>query len=288
LIEWPRSLIEEIAFKRTIIFIGSGVSASSQNDEGNSPPTWKLLLQNATEQFLREDADKMVVKNLIKKELLLDAAEVVFDEVPQPERRRFFRSVFAEPRFGPSEYHSIIQGIDPKITITTNYDQLYEQQCGALVAGQGYAVRKYTDNKILNDVRSKDNLIIKAHGCITDTEDLIITRSDYFKIKREHSQFYNVMDSLLTVNTVLFLGCSMGDPDIQLILENTNIAAHSDHPHYAVLPVGRHRALKRAMESAYNIRVLEYERDQEGGHGILLDSLKALKEEVDSLVLKLR
>ena len=175
-----------------------------------------------------------------------------------------------------------------RITITTNYDQLYEQQCGALVAGQGYAVRKYTDNKILNDVRSKDNLIIKAHGCITDTEDLILTRSDYFKIKRDHSQFYNVMDSLLTVNTVLFLGCGMGDPDIQLVLENTNIAAHSDHPHYAVLPAGRHRALKRAMENAYNIRVLEYELDEDGGHSKFLESLKALKEEVDQLILKLR
>ncbi|WP_167333717.1 SIR2 family protein, partial [Cobetia amphilecti] len=121
-----------------------------------------------------------------------------------------------------------------------------------------------------------------------DTEDLIITRSDYFKIKREHSQFYNVMDSLLTVNTILFLGCGMDDPDIQLILENTIIAAHSDHPHYAVLPAGKHRALKRAMENAYNIRVLEYQRDDDRGHGILLDSLKALREEVDSLVSKLR
>jgi hypothetical protein len=264
------------------------VSASSKNEDGNSPPTWKRLLESATEEFLKEEADKNLVKDLIEKDLLLDAAEVVFDEISQPERRRFFRSVFAEPRFGPSEYHSVIQGIDPKITITTNYDQLYEQQCGALVAGQGYAVRKYTDNKILNDVRSKDNLIIKAHGCITDTEDLILTRSDYFKVKRNYFQFYNVMDSLLTVNTVLFLGCSMGDPDIQLVLENTNISAHSDHPHYAVLPSGRHRALKRAMESAYNIRVLEYERDDDGGHTILLESLKALKEDVDRLIVKLR
>jgi len=287
LINWPKSLIEELAFKRTIIFIGSGLSASSTNDEGDSPPTWKRLLENAAEEFLREESDKRLVNRLIRKELLLDAAEIVFDEVPQPERRRFFRTIFAEPRFNPSNYHSIIQRINPKITITTNYDQLYEQQCGALVAGQGYAVRKYTDNKLLNDVRSKDNLIIKAHGCITDTEDLILTRSDYFKIKRDHVQFYNVMDSLLTVNTVLFLGCSMEDPDIQLVLENTNIAAHSDHPHYAVLPAGRHPALKRAMENAYNIRVLEYELDDGGGHSVLLDSLKSLNEDVVELIEKL-
>ena len=288
MIDWPESLVEEIAFKRTIIFMGAGLSASCVNDEGVSPPTWKTLLTQAAEQFLREEADVDLVEDLIEKDLLLDAAEVVFDEVAQPERRRFFTTTFAEPRFAPSDYHATIQEIDPKITITTNYDQLYEQQCGALVAGQGYAVRKYTDKKLLNDVRSKDNLIVKAHGCITDTEGLILTRSDYFRMKRDHFQFYNVLDSLLTVNTVLFLGCSMQDPDIQLVLENTNIAAQSDHPHYAVLPDGKHRALKRAMENAYNIRVLEYDLDEDGGHSLLLESLQGLKEQVDGLLLQLR
>ncbi len=287
MINWPDSLVEELAFKRAIIFIGSGISATSSNDNGISPPTWKALLYSANDKFLNDDGDKDLVKSLIDKDLLLDAAEIVFDNVSQPERRRFFTSIFAEPRFSVSEYHSVIQKINPKIAITTNYDQLYEQQCGALVAGQGYAVRKYTDSKILNDVRSKDNLIIKAHGCITSTEDLILTRSDYFKIKRDHSQFYNVLDSLLTVNTVLFLGCSMGDPDIQLILENTNISAHSDHPHYAVLPTGKHPALKRAMKNAYNIRVLEYEVDDKGSHTQLLESLESLKVEVETLIEKL-
>jgi hypothetical protein len=287
LIDWPESLIEELAFKRAIIFIGSGISASSKNDAGNSPPTWKELLNRAKDRFLRDESDKELVNTLIDKDLLLDAAEIIFDDVVQPERRSFFSAVFAEPRFKVSDYHSVIQKINPKIAITTNYDQLYEQQCGALVAGQGYAVKKYTDKKILNDVRSKDNLIIKAHGCITDTEALILTRSDYFKIKRDHSQFYNVLDSLLTVNTVLFLGCSMGDPDIQLILENTNISASSDHPHYAVLPEGRHRALKKAMLNSYNIKVLEYELDGTGGHSKLLESLEELKDEIELLVQRL-
>lgn len=288
MIAWPESLVEELAFKRVIIFIGSGISASSKNNDGSSPPTWKSLLNSAKDRFLRNEEDRTIVNSLIDKELLLDAAEIIFDDVDQPERRRFFSSIFAEPRFNVSEYHSVIQKINPKIAITTNYDQLYEQQCGALVAGQGYAVRKYTSKKLLNDVRSKDNLIIKAHGCITDTEDLILTRSDYFKIKRDHSHFYNVLDSLLTVNTVLFLGCSMGDPDIQLILENSNISAESDHPHYAVLPSGMHPALKRAMENAYNIKVLEYELDETDGHSNLLESLASLKDNMDSLIQTLR
>nr|WP_314635940.1 SIR2 family protein [uncultured Janthinobacterium sp.] len=112
---------------------------------------------------------------------------------------------------------------------------------------------------------------------------MILTRSDYFKIKKDHGQFYNVLDSLLTVNTVIFLGCSMTDPDIQLVLENTNVSAPSDHKHYAVLPTGRHPALLKAMENSYNIKAIQYDYDADGGHSILLESLRDLKVRIDDL-----
>lgn len=282
MINWPDSLVEEIASKRAILFLGSGISSSSTNAAGDRPPSWKKLLEDAVAKFVKLD-DRKYVGELLEKELFLDAAEVVFDGVPQADRRVFFQKIFAAPRFVASPFHAAIQAINAKIVITTNYDQLYEEQCGALVAGRGYAVRKYNDRNILNDVRSKDNLIIKAHGCMNNTEALILTRSDYFKIKKEHWQFYNVLDSLLTVNTVVFLGCSMTDPDIQLVLENTNIAATSDHTHYAVLPEGRHPALLRAMENSYNIKALQYEYDAAGGHSILYDSLVDLKTRIDDV-----
>lgn len=283
MINWPNSLVEEIASKRAILFLGSGISSSSTNAAGIRPPSWKKLLEDAVAKFVTRPEDIKFVTELLQKELFLDAAEVVFDGVPQADRRVFFQDVFAVPRFKASDYHAAIQGINAKIVITTNYDQLYEEQCGALAAGRGYAVRKYNDRNILNDVRSKDNLIVKAHGCVNNTDALILTRSDYFKIKKEHWQFYNVLDSLLTVNTVVFLGCSMTDPDIQLVLENTNIAASSDHTHYAVLPKGRHPALLRAMENSYNIKALEYDYDAAGGHSVLYDSLVDLKSRIDDV-----
>ncbi|OEF48739.1 hypothetical protein A1OW_14330 [Enterovibrio norvegicus] len=284
MIDWPPSLIDELASRRAIIFIGSGISAGAKNEQGNRPPDWKNFLEQARDEFLRTPDEREFVDEQIKKGALLDAAEVILHDVSQPDRRRFFSQVFAEPCFNPYEVHELIQKINPKIVITTNYDQLYEQKCGATMAGRGYAVRKYTDRSILDDVRSKDNLIIKAHGCISDTQHLILTRSDYFEIKRNHSEFYKVLDSLLTVSTVLFVGCSMADPDIQLILENTNISAPSQHPHYAVMAKGTHRALIKAMQSSYNIKILEYEYDEYGGHSMLQESLQVLKDSVESAV----
>lgn len=283
MITWPPSLVEEIAARRAILFIGAGISASSIDSKGTSPPTWDALLESAKNELVEDSGEKDFISSLIDKGLLLDAAEVIFENVSQPERRIFFKEKFATPQYKPSDFHSVIQDIDVKILITTNYDQIYEIQCNALNAGKGYSVRSYHDKQILNDIRSKDNVIIKAHGCIDKTEDIILTRSDYFNIKRDFSYFYHVLNSLLTVNTVLFLGCGMSDPDIQLILENTNIAAYSDHPHYCIIPNGKHRALKSAMEKAYNIKILEYNHVKGDNHQELLDSLIELRDLVLSI-----
>ncbi|WP_345857794.1 SIR2 family protein [Shewanella algae] len=282
MIDWPPSLIDELASRRAIIFIGSGISAGAQNDEGQRPPDWRGLLEKARDMFIHTQDERDFVDEQIKKGALLEAAEVILHDIPQPERRRFFVDVFATPRFKPYKVHELVQKINPKIVVTTNYDQLYEEQCGATMAGRGYSVRKYTDRGILDDIRSKDNLIIKAHGCISDTKHLILTRSDYFEIKQNHGEFYKVLDSLLTISTVLFIGCSMADPDIQLILENTNISAPSQHPHYAVMVKGTHPALIKAMQSSYNIKILEYDYDENAGHSFLQTSLESLKDSVEA------
>lgn len=285
MIEWPEILIEELAAKRAIIFIGAGVSASCQSslDPVIRPPSWYQLLEQARDQFVNDEIEKAFINHLIETDQLLDAAEVIFDRVTSAQKRSFFTDIFARPRFVPSELHALIQRINSKIVITTNYDQIYETQCDALTAGQGFVIRKYYENRLLNSVRFKDNLIIKAHGCVSDTTKLILTRSDYFHMKSEHSEFYNVLNSLLTVHTVLFLGCGMSDPDIQLVLENTNIAASSDHPHYAVMPKGKHPSLIKAMQKSYNLNVLEYEVGADGNHSVLVESLQELQSQVDSL-----
>ncbi|WP_207239421.1 SIR2 family protein [Pseudomonas sp. GW456-L15] len=281
MISWPESLIQELASRRAIIFLGAGISAGSTARLNNQcrPPDWNTLLSTAAEKFKKNDSD--FIRKLIDSNKLLDAAEVIFHNVPVADKRNFFVAQFATPDFQPAEYHEIIQSINPKIVITTNYDQIYEKQCDALLAGHGYSVRKFHDDDLLDCVRSSDNLIIKAHGCISSVNNIVLNRSDYFSLKKQYAGFYSVLDSLLTVSTVLFLGCSMSDPDIQLVLENTNISAPSSHTHYAVMSKGGHAALNSAMESAYNIKILEY--DSADGHAELIESLKDLNISVEAL-----
>ncbi|WP_185096809.1 SIR2 family protein [Chitinophaga barathri] len=94
--------------------------------------------------------------------------------------------------------------------------------------------------------------------------------------------FYSLLDSLFLVNTILFIGCGLSDPDIQLVLENSNIAVPSAHPHYSIMPAGMHNALNKAIKSSYNIKILEYENDN-GDHASLLASLNELKDLVSAI-----
>jgi hypothetical protein len=285
MIEWPKPLIEELAGKRALVFLGAGVSQSAENSAGLEIPGWRKLLEMARDRFCvgTKAPDKSQADELLGKMLLLDAAEIIFHAVDQADKRRFFSEIFASPDHRPSKLHKHIKELNAKVVVTTNYDQLYEEECGALRAGRGYAVRDYTYRSLLNDIRSKDNIIIKAHGCVNATEGIILTRSDYFTIKRDYASFYSTLDALLLVNTVFFVGCSLTDPDITLILENTNIAAFSDHKHYAVMPSGAHGALRHAIERGYNIKVLEYRSAD--NHKELLDSMESLVSLVHDEVL---
>lgn len=47
MITWPESLIHEMARRRCILFLGSGVSACSETATGKRPLGWKDFIQGA-------------------------------------------------------------------------------------------------------------------------------------------------------------------------------------------------------------------------------------------------
>lgn len=65
--------------------------------------------------------------------------------------------------------------------------------------------------------------------------------------------------SLIT-HTVLFIGCSLEDPDVQLTLEEVNIVGSSGkRPHYALILKGSQNQFGLIdWKETYNIRALEY------------------------------
>lgn len=278
---WPNALITELASRRCIVFIGSGASAGCLSLDGTkSPPTWSIFLQSLI-NLMADKTDLPIIEDYINKEKYLEAAEIIKKNISPADFSAFIRAELVTPKYKPSKIHEAILDIDPKVVITTNYDDIYDSYCRLGAAQEGYNFSKYYESHIISDLRSPVRLIIKAHGCISDASQIILTKSEYFHARQMFSGFYKVLDSLFLTHTILFLGYSLTDPDIQLTLENVNIAAPSAHPHYFVTGNNINPAIKMANKRAYNIEFIEYTAGDfaELNNGLLelAESVKAVR-----------
>lgn len=275
---WPKALTAELASRRCIIFLGAGASAGSISSDGSkNPSTWETFL-NDLKGKMRVASSKVVDEMIVQKRYL-DAAEIILNNVPQADFTGYIREEFVRPRYKPSPIHEAVLEIDPKIVVTTNYDDIYDNFCRQGDAVDGYNVCKYYEDHLVSDLRSPVRLIVKAHGCVSDSSKIILSRSHYFREKQNHENFFKVLESLFLTHTVLFIGYSLSDPDIQLILENSNIAAKSAHPHYIAISDNIEASLKESYKRTYNLEFIEF---QQGNYQELNEGLTELAEDIKS------
>lgn len=276
-IEWPPALAIELAERRCIILMGAGVSMGSLGEDGVShPPNWEKFLTDAS-VLIPDDADKKVARSLIKKYQFLDAAEIITERANPADFAAYLRNTFVTPKFSPNELHKIILELDPKIVITTNYDEIYDHYCISGNAESGYNICRYYDRFAVENIRSQIRLVMKAHGCVSDATKVVLSRSSYYTAKRDHPGFYQVLDALFLTHTILFIGTSLTDPDIQLVLENVNISAPSAHPHYALVEKTRHPSIKAAIKKTHNVELIEYSK---GKHNLAVAAMRDLRDKV--------
>lgn len=278
-IVWPQSLLTEVAERRCIIVLGAGASASASNPSGARPADWEHFLLNGISKISSDD-DRAAARELLKSNSTLDAAQIVADSLGAADFAMFIREELETPGFVASDLHELVLTIDPKVVITTNYDKIYESLATSGSAAAGYNVCRYYDSHLINDLRSNRRLIVKAHGCVSDPQRVVLTRKQYFAARRDYPQFFAALDALFLTSTLLFVGSGFnGDPDIELLLQNANISAPSSHTHYAIVEDNRHSSVRRAIEQTHNITFLEYEA---GKHSEVIDALRQLSDDVNS------
>lgn len=257
---WPEALVAELAARRCVVFLGAGASAESVDPAtGRRPPLWLDFLADLQGALPASAvATRSAVAHLLEKERYLDAAEVLLGGLDPMDFAEIVQEQLARPRFEPSAMHRAVRAIDPKVVATTNFDAIYESFCRSDAGETRYNVCRYFDRHLVDDLRSPVRLVVKIHGCVSDVQKLVLARSQYFEARHRHGSFFEVLDALFLTNTVLFLGYGLSDPDIQLLLENTNVSASSRHRHYALVEEGNLPAVEHAMSHAYNLRFVKF------------------------------
>lgn len=276
MVNWPQTLIKEIAARRCILFLGAGVSASSQTSDGSKPKGWKDFLADATELIKSLHKKELIIK-LINEGKYLLALQAICSTVDPSEYRHFLDENFNNRSFQPSQLHKIILQLDQRLVITTNFDKIYESYCYN-ISKDGFKVINYDFESLVDEIRSENRLIIKAHGSIDNINKMIFTRAEYHRAKRENSKFYEVLKALFITHTVIFIGCSLDDPDVQLILEDVKIISSAQRPHYILIKENpQHVFSLNDWLDTYNIRALEYGPT----HDDLITDLENLWNKVD-------
>lgn len=276
MIDWPENLIQDLARRRAVVVLGSGVSRHSVGDKGARPPTWKQFLNDALADC--PVATPAYIDAAIQSGDLLHACEWLksrYDEAWHP----YLRKKFSTPRFRPAVIHGHIVRLDSRIVFSLNFDNIYEMAANAAHSGS-HIVKHYYDRDVAEYLRGDGRYIVKIHGSMNSPDRLIFTQKDYAEARVNNSSFYQAFDATLLTHSFLFIGSGYTDPDMNLILENQKFNFPASHPHYFLTENQNNDDLKKSLRQNRNLKTIEYDRIDDDHSGLVVE-LQALANSVE-------
>jgi hypothetical protein len=275
MINWPDSLIADLARRKCVLFLGAGVSMNSVTENGERPPGWREFLSYCL-TFVPPPNDH--IQKLIESDDLLTACELLKEKLADEWNQRL-ADRFVTPKYPSSHLHREIFKLDSRIVLTQNFDKIYDVYAQAETSGSTM-IKLYYDADTPMVLRGNYRAVIKVHGTIDEPSKMIFTREDYVRLRYQYRAFQSLIDALFLTHTFLFIGCSLVDPDLRLFLEQHAYAHPSAPPHYMTAPSGEvHGDLDSSIKRNMNLRLLRYEPTD--GHRELTESVEALVEAVE-------
>lgn len=275
---WPEEVVEQAVAGNLILVIGAGVSASSQlPSTGERPPKWDKLLLDAIPKLGGSPRGSEIEK-LISEHRLLDAAELLRQEAKRLGKGNDFNkyiSVAVDGKlggnYGGSSWHEALVRLEPNIIVTTNYDRILER-----ATKNGYNTHGYDSDRIAGDVRRGLPTLLKIHGTVDKIEDVILSRTDYTRLRTQGAHALGVLQALFLTRPALLLGYTLRDPDIQLLLENVFGGRNELAAHYMLAPDSLPDYEQDVLRYSYGVNVVTYV----GGHD---EGLKMLEDLADAV-----
>lgn len=147
----------------------------------------------------------------------------------------FLEAEFCNKEYEPNDIDKLIVKLEPEHIITTNYDHLLENVKDPSVSR--YVVITKDDDILSQKGR---NYIIKMHGDIDDLKHIVLKEDDYLNYSQTHVIIETFIKSLLIDKTFLFIGYSLNDNNLKLIMSYIKFfvkekGVNTRQPHYLVV-----------------------------------------------------
>ncbi len=195
---------EAVLSGNAAVFIGAGIS------QGAGLPGWDGLLDPIrTTCNVPEHHDYPLVAEYIANELA-DGAQGLHEYNLQE---------LTKSPFQPAVNQRLIARLPVPQVWTTNYDPLLEM--AMTTAGVNHAVAM--DEETIRLIASNQRAVIKMHGSIGGDPPVwdappVITRTDYERYEIDHPRMWTVLRATYLSRTILFLGFSFVDPNVEILL----------------------------------------------------------------------
>lgn len=182
---------------RLVIFVGAGVSMNS------SVPSWNQLINRMKAELPNEFSEETDA---------LKIAQIYKDSRGHKEYMDKVKEILLYNKAVPNPLHKSILALNPCHIITTNYDDLIEQELSKEFL-QYHIIREDKDIPQMTN----SNTLVKMHGDYV-TDNIVLTEDDYYNYKENFPLTRAFVQSLFASKLILFVGFSFADLNLKFIL----------------------------------------------------------------------
>lgn len=279
MIQWPQTLLKSMLFNNLTVFFGAGVTKEL------GFKLWsELIEQLRSEISLNDDLVKELTES-INSNNYLNAMDIFFSEKEQ-ETVSLINRMYMLDEFDKNQIlnsnEALLFELGASAYLTTNVDNSLEEVLGKKgkksTVIYSYKNQEDIKDKLVDRDFDRNPLVVRLHGDLKEAKSLIFSQKQYSQLTKDNNfVFQYLIPSLLVSTMTLFVGYSIGDPDIQLILENTsrvrglnlNLVLINTDP-----KLSTHQ--KELFTMRYGIKVIDIKFDE-------LDQTQALKRGLTEL-----
>gem|GEM_PF-971172 len=250
----PRALVEALAKRRAVLFVGAGLS------RGAGLPLFGELVEPLRQQLgLKASHNPLQVADAFRKE---KGEHALLTHVLEALRTP------ADPNLAN---HDRLLDLGCRWIVTTNYDELLEE---ALRRRGERVNRILSPRKLAFGDEELEVQLLKLHGDL-DTLDLVLTDEDYRRFFDSHRAIVTRLSALLSSRPFLFVGYSLDDPNVLALIDQVRRDLQMELPRsytiaFAPDVLERRRWLDRGIETLG----LPGDGDLTATLGVFLDRLR--------------